>query len=1764
MMLVGAARWIHLLPFLLLFLLLTHDVRCQLSLGEVDAFQPEDLDASGATGVTGKDTESSSLAAASGNNAVHAASVHADSANASDPNSAGTSVADSDLTITPTDHFFDDTTNADFDDYLTDEAHMTTEPAYYYTDDLSIKPGNTDSYFYPTDGEDEIESVTSEVPQLTRRIVFSGPSVSPISPEPSVEFTRPSSVTRGLDGSNLDIWLPNWPSELLQNSGDPTRGPTIRFPIDSPTSVFENTPVPSSVLDPVSTPVPDITPSFTVSKVPVTQYYFDLTTVAPSPVPGPLFDEEDLPSSALPSIRPDISRQIMELSSSLSELQSSVLVEASLPMSITPTLSGSRETVVTEPSLVTPSALPATPVPTPTLTATSTTLMDEVMERDVVDNNLNEDMDGGMTVTESPLNETTGPRPPQSYPDPQQDADQEESENTTDGDIVDHSPTADIAGELPGTGELQYISSAATTTAHPVPTASSEIVTATSTSTTPSKRPTFTRTTQATESSRTPLWMLLSQSVPSRPVTSPPPSTQLTSSTTPTPELYTPVASALPPNDTSSPSPTAGVSTPQVLPPSSTSVPEVLVSDQSPAESLNNTSTQTPQSNDPTGSDQLDEGNGDVTTISPASPAPSSTLPPEVSSATSVTSSQTMKSDLTPGNEQPNITVTENVPMSKDAQSRSNAVVALTNSSTVQYTENIHNNSSPSSSTIEVPINKTDRENEISDEPVVITLPVDVPLHPDTPSDQGDILTLDVDPSEVGREIYNLDSSPWTPIVEQTDNDVQNIPVTTSSSVVTTTTSLVITTPPEFAGGFTPIVGETGNTNYVPQSDEDINTSHIPFLTSTTAVAESTIAATAPLDGSSTHPPAHTSNLIDSSVSTSVHMTSIESESVMPNDQSSPDHHLTSNIINKDELMPSVSLLSTAIQTSMKDESTLLSKTPSLSELLPSTPSSDTVTSETPFSSSMSDNIPEPTVVMTEPSLHTSSTSSDAELFPSLADTLTDTIHQDRYPSSELSSVTPASPVPPDMPVSSASVALLPTPPAEPNPDSHTLVVVPTVTEDSTVTPIHTVQLEPPEEGTELDTQEEVPEKEPEVVDDIMPAQPPATTTTPPPSPPPPPPVPSPLPPVNSSSPPPTTPTTPPPVIIPSQPPASSPSPPDLPPSVSSEEATPTVRGPTITTSSTPVPSVTTPTTTTTTTTETTTITPPPITTTTTTPVPTTPPTEPPTTVPTSDSPPTLTTTMMLPNGTMVDAPLPHIRALVTYTIREFCQHKLNFRTMFSQWITQHLSGQALVEPQDIKFFNMATCPPNQSSQLEDLREDLPADTPTPQPDLEETNVYFYVTTSGIMDPDLTEQFPRFPMDLDISDDLTYLRPKVRQLELVRGHGASNTDLLLEEEAAVGTSLIVIIVICSIVGVTIIMALLFFMLVKRRGATNNYYGRRCTPVSMDAYSMDSVSVYHSFRRKSKRRASGRSIKSYLNQAFDDPNGPSRPLNFAKLTHFISDIDGVHEEFSTIPINMPKYDELPAGVEDKNRYANVIPVPETRVLLKVAKDSRNSDYINANYVRSARNESKYYIATQAPLDDTVADFWRMIWEQETRVVVMLTDFVEKGIDKCADYLPPSETLDCHRVYGDFQVTLKSRDMKEKFVVSNVQLKNLENNLIREVAHMWFTGWPAAGVPNEEAGFISFILEVRRTRKRLRAKGPILVHCSPGTGRTGTLLACDIVMKQFEDQRNIDVPRTVYSIRRDRAGAVQTKEQYAFIYRVIDLYASKLTSGNLDSL
>nr|BAN20665.1 phosphatase fragment [Riptortus pedestris] len=425
------------------------------------------------------------------------------------------------------------------------------------------------------------------------------------------------------------------------------------------------------------------------------------------------------------------------------------------------------------------------------------------------------------------------------------------------------------------------------------------------------------------------------------------------------------------------------------------------------------------------------------------------------------------------------------------------------------------------------------------------------------------------------------------------------------------------------------------------------------------------------------------------------------------------------------------------------------------------------------------------------------------------------------------------------------------------------------------------------------------------------------------------------------------------------------------------------------------------------------------------------------------------------------------------------------------------------------------------------------------------TPVHLMVTDSqGQYDKTLNDLF----VSLVRQRHLEFKYP-ITQVEKVIEHQELNMDT----ESQPSGTVVAAIVISSIAAVCLF-ALTILLVIMRKRQSGFNYGQRCTPVSLDDYSLDNISVYNSVRRKAMRA----SKRSYGNPAFDDPDAVTNPVNFAGLANMASDRSKTDDEFSSLPQVVVKPDELPPGAESKNRYANVIPLPETRVQLK--GNTPEEQFINANYVKGAKGADKFYIACQAPMQNTIEDFWQMIWDEQCRLVIMLTALTENGKEKCADYLPPSEVLDCHRVFGDLQVTLKKREAREKYVISSLQLKNLETNLWREVIHMWYAGWPATGVPAEPSSVIAFLIEARSYSKG----APVVVHCSPGTGRTGTVIAIDIAIRDFEAGRSVDIPKTVVQVRRGRAGAVQTKDQYHFIYKVLHLYATKLTGGGLDSI
>ncbi|GIY49994.1 tyrosine-protein phosphatase non-receptor type 7 [Caerostris darwini] len=195
--------------------------------------------------------------------------------------------------------------------------------------------------------------------------------------------------------------------------------------------------------------------------------------------------------------------------------------------------------------------------------------------------------------------------------------------------------------------------------------------------------------------------------------------------------------------------------------------------------------------------------------------------------------------------------------------------------------------------------------------------------------------------------------------------------------------------------------------------------------------------------------------------------------------------------------------------------------------------------------------------------------------------------------------------------------------------------------------------------------------------------------------------------------------------------------------------------------------------------------------------------------------------------------------------------------------------------------------------------------------------------------------------------------------------------------------------ISAVAGVALCLLCILLVIMKQK-LLQGRNSETATPTA-DAYSLDSLSINASFRRRRNRR----SARSYLNHAFNDQEIPSHPLNEKTLANCLKSRDLLEEEFKKIPLNMPKLDSIPEGAHVKNRYSNILPRPESRVVLAEPSGDPLKCYINANFVKGYEGKSEFYIACQAPLPEGIEDFWRMVWEQQCRVIIMLTMFEENG-------------------------------------------------------------------------------------------------------------------------------------------------------------------------
>ncbi|KAL5964079.1 Tyrosine-protein phosphatase non-receptor type 11 [Taenia solium] len=310
---------------------------------------------------------------------------------------------------------------------------------------------------------------------------------------------------------------------------------------------------------------------------------------------------------------------------------------------------------------------------------------------------------------------------------------------------------------------------------------------------------------------------------------------------------------------------------------------------------------------------------------------------------------------------------------------------------------------------------------------------------------------------------------------------------------------------------------------------------------------------------------------------------------------------------------------------------------------------------------------------------------------------------------------------------------------------------------------------------------------------------------------------------------------------------------------------------------------------------------------------------------------------------------------------------------------------------------------------------------------------------------------------------------------------------------------------------------------------------------------------------------------------------------------------------------------------KNRYKNILPFDATRVILRDADPNvPGSDYINANYISNpaflleglqlsttlkkdekmtketeinedrreveedevndknarARNRSRVfsprpqYIATQGVLPGTIVDMWRMIWQERSSIVVMLTKENERGRNKCEKYWPTE-------VEGSLLLpvplgTLKVTPMSERNLISHVirELKiSLHQRTIQEeragttkeeddsftVFLLQFLAWPDHGTPSEPSEFLDLLFNISSYKESMETTGPMVVHCSSGIGRTGTLIVTDMLLGCIREgglHTDIDIARTVQAVREQRSGMVQTEAQYRFIYKAVQEFVSSL--------
>uniref|UniRef100_A0A673ULJ3 protein-tyrosine-phosphatase n=1 Tax=Suricata suricatta TaxID=37032 RepID=A0A673ULJ3_SURSU len=156
-----------------------------------------------------------------------------------------------------------------------------------------------------------------------------------------------------------------------------------------------------------------------------------------------------------------------------------------------------------------------------------------------------------------------------------------------------------------------------------------------------------------------------------------------------------------------------------------------------------------------------------------------------------------------------------------------------------------------------------------------------------------------------------------------------------------------------------------------------------------------------------------------------------------------------------------------------------------------------------------------------------------------------------------------------------------------------------------------------------------------------------------------------------------------------------------------------------------------------------------------------------------------------------------------------------------------------------------------------------------------------------------------------------------------------------------------------------------------------------------------------------------------------------------------------------------------------------------------------------------------------------------------------------LQKCVLYWPEKRGI-----YGKVEVLVINVNECDNYTVRNLVLK--QGSHTQHVKHYWYTSWPDHKTPDSAQPLLQLMLDVEEDRLAATGRGPVVVHCSAGIGRTGCFIATSIGCRQLKEEGVVDALSIVCQLRVDRGGMVQTSEQYEFVHHALCLYESRLSA------